>query len=176
MRTLRILATLVMVTLLLPSMGWTQSKIGVVDMQTIIAESDPGTKAMEELRTRFESMKVELDKKNETITKLRDDLQRQSMVLSQEAKQDKELEYRRLVRDFQDEFQAFQMKMKAEEDRLSEPILELLLALIQDYGKKHSFTIIIDGTSAGLLYADDTAIITDSIMQELNKSWREKKQ
>jgi outer membrane protein len=86
--------------------------------------------AMAELRGRFEDMKGELDKQNETITKLRDELQRQSMVLSQEAKQDKELEYRRMVRDFQDQFQAFQAKMKAEEDRLSEPILELLLNVI----------------------------------------------
>ncbi|HDQ41006.1 MAG TPA: OmpH family outer membrane protein [Desulfonatronum sp.] len=166
---------LIIAVLLLPVTAWAQTKIGVVEMQVVIAESEPGAKAMAELRGRFETMKTELDKQNETITALRDELQRQSMVLSQEAKQDKELEYRRLVRDFQDQFQAFQTKMKAEEDRLSEPILELLIDVIQEYGKNNAFTMIIDGTSAGLLYADDAVIITETIKQELNKAWSEKK-
>lgn len=170
-----VLSTLFIAVLLLPAVGWAQTKIGVVDMQAVIAESEPGAKAMGELKGRFETMKAELDKQNEAITKLRDELQRQSMVLSQEAKQDKELEYRRVVRDFQDQFQAFQMKMKAEEDRLSEPILELLLNVIQEYGKKNAFSMIIDGASAGLLYADDAVIITENIKQELNKAWSAKK-
>lgn len=170
-----VLSMLIVAALILPGVAWAQAtKIGVADMQVIIAESEPGTKALAELRGRFETMKVELDKQNEAITKLRDDLQRQSMVLSQEAKQDKEMEYRRMVRDFQDQFQVFQAKMKAEEDRLSEPILELLLQVIQDYGKKNGFSMIIDGTSAGLLYADDSVVVTENIMQELNKAWRAK--
>ncbi len=152
--------------------AWAQVKVGILDMQAIIAESVPGQQAMNELRTRFESMKGELDVQNETITKLRDELQRQSMVLSQEAQQDKELEYRRKVRDFQDQFQAFQAKMKTEEDRLSEPILELLIDVINTYGKQNKFTMIIDGNASGLVYADDTVVITDALKEELNKAWQ----
>jgi outer membrane protein len=168
-----VLSALIIAILLLPGAAWA-NKIGVVDMQVIIAESEPGTKAMAELRARFETMKAELDKRNEALAKLRDDLQRQAMVLSQEARQNKELEYRRLVRDFQDQFQAFQVNMTAEEDRLSKPILDLLLRVISDYGKKHGFTMIIDGTTAGLIYADDSVIITENIKQELNKAWQAK--
>ncbi|WP_052812670.1 OmpH family outer membrane protein [Desulfonatronum thioautotrophicum] len=152
--------------------AWAQTKIGIVDMQAIIAESVPGEQAMGELRTRFETMKEELDKQNEAITKLRDELQRQSMVLSQEAKQDKEQEYRRVVRDFQEQFQAFQAKMRTEEDRLSEPILELLIKVINDYGARHNYSLIMDGTSAGLVYADDAVVITNAIKDELNKAWQ----
>lgn len=152
--------------------AWAQVKVGILDMQTIIAESVPGQEAMNELRTRFESMRTELDAQNEAIGKLRDELQRQSMVLSQEAQQDKELEYRRKVRDFQDQFQSFQMKMKGEEDRLSEPILELLINVINTYGRQNNFTMIIDGNASGLVYADDAVIITDAVKEELNKAWR----
>ncbi|WP_031386082.1 OmpH family outer membrane protein [Desulfonatronum thiodismutans] len=152
--------------------AWAQVKVGILDMQAIIAESVPGQEAMNELRTRFESMRTELDAQNEAIGKLRDELQRQSMVLSQEAQQDKELEYRRKVRDFQDQFQSFQMKMKGEEDRLSEPILELLINVINTYGRQNNFTMIIDGNASGLVYADEAVIITDAVKEELNKAWR----
>ncbi len=170
----RILSALIIAVLLLPGAAWA-SKVGVVNIQVIINESDPGTKAQAELRAGFETMKAELDKKNETLTRLRDDLQRQGPVLSQEARQNKELEYRRLMRDFQDQVQAFQVRMRAEEDRLTEPILELLFNTIRDYGKKHGFAMIIDGTSAGLLYADDSVNITEQIKQEFNKAWSTKK-
>lgn len=167
-----VLVALVALPAGMPGAAWAQVKIGVVDMQEIISDSIPGQEAMAELRTRFESMREDLDKQNEAITTLRDELQRQSMVLSQEAKQDKELEYRRVVRDFQDQFQAFQNKMRAEEDRLSEPILELLIQVINAYGDRNNFTMILDGSSAGLVYADETVIITDAVKQDLNKAWQ----
>lgn len=167
-----VLVALVALSADMPGSAWAQIKIGVVDMQEIIAESVPGQEAMAELRTRFESMREDLDKQNEAITRLRDELQRQSMVLSQEAKQDKELEYRRVVRDFQDQFQAFQNKMRAEEERLSEPILELLVEVINTYGDRNNFTMILDGSSAGLVYADETVIITEAVKDDLNKAWQ----
>ena len=68
-------------------------------------------------------MKAELDKRKAVIEKLRDALQKQGLVLSQEAKLDKELEYKRKVRDFQDLLQSFQRKTKAEEARLTQPII-----------------------------------------------------
>lgn len=167
-----LLVAALLATVLSAGPAWAQTKVGILDMQEVIAESVPGKEAMSELRTRFESMKGELDTQNEAITKLRDELQRQSMVLSQEAQQDKELEYRRKVRDFQDQFQAFQVKMKAEEDRLSEPILDLLLEVINAYGKQHKYTMIIDGNASGLVFADDSAVITATIIDELNKAWK----
>lgn len=167
-----LLVTAMLLTGTFSGQAWAQMKIGIVDMQAVIADSVPGQQAMNELRTRFESMKAELDKQNEVITKLREELQRQSMVLSQEAKQDRELEFRRKVRDFQDQFQTFQVKMQSEEDRLSEPILKLLIDVINSYGKANNFTMIMDGTAAGLVYADQSVVITETIIQELNKAWQ----
>lgn len=171
---MRVFISLIMTAALLaPGWALAELKVGIVEMQTIISDSVPGAQAMEELRGRFEDMKGELDVQNESITKMRDDLQRQGMVLSQEAKQDKELEYRRKVRDFQDQYQAFQRKMQAEEERLSEPILEVLLEVIEKYGQDNGFSMIIDGAGAGLVYADDALIITDQVIEALNQAWQD---
>jgi len=170
---MRVFISLIMTAALLaPGWALAELKVGVVEMQTIISDSVPGARAMEELRGRFEDMKGELDEQNETITKLRDDLQRQGMVLSQEAKQDKELEYRRKVRDFQDQYQAFQRNMQAEEERLSEPILEVLMEVIEKYGQENGFSMIIDGAGAGLVYADDALVITEQVIEALNQAWQ----
>ena len=67
-----------------------ETKIGFVDMQAVIAKSEPGLKAMEQLKSQFKGMKDNLDAQKKSLDSLREELQKQSMMLSQEAKLDKE--------------------------------------------------------------------------------------
>lgn len=169
----KILAALVLM-LVLTCPNAFANKIGVINMQEIVTKSEAGSQAMEKLKTSFESMKTNLDKRRDEIQKMRDDLQKQSMALSQEAKQDKEMDFKRKVRDFQDLFQDYQTKMKAEEDRLSKPIIELVVATIRDYGQKNAFTMIVDSQNSGLLYFDKSIDLTNIIVTEVNKAWHDK--
>ena len=67
-----------------------ETKIGFVDMKAVIAKSEPGSKAMEQLKSQFKDMKDNLDAQKKSLDTLKDELQKQSMMLSQEAKLDKE--------------------------------------------------------------------------------------
>ncbi len=151
-----------------------EMKIGVINMEAVAKNSEPGREALDKLQGEFKEMKTELDKRKAEIEKLLDALQKQSLVLSQEAKLDKELEYKRKVRDFQDLLQSFQRKTKTEEARLTQPIIEMMLDVIRDYAKDNGYTMIVDGKAGGLLYADDTVDITNKIIVEVNKAWRKK--
>jgi len=148
------------------------TKIGVLDMQKIISQSEPGKQAMAQLRTKTEKMKKELDKQKKELQTLRNELQKQALVLSQEAKQDKELEFKKKLRDYQDTLLMYQKKIRMEEQKLSKPILNLLVKVIKDYGKKHGFTAIWDMRASGLVFSQDSIDITDQIMAELNKAWQ----
>jgi outer membrane protein len=149
-------------------------KLGVIDSGQVIQRSEPGQRAFGQLNVQFKDMKTELDKKRDDIQKLRDDLQKQSMALSQEAKQDKEMEFKRKVRDFQDLLQNYQNKMRVEEEKLSKPIIEVLVQVIGDYGKKNGYSAIVDGKQAGMMYVDQTVDITEQVVAELNKAWTSK--
>ena len=152
-----------------------QTKIGIINMKKVIAKCEPGQKAMEELKVKFKDLAEDLDKQKKSIEAMQQDLQKQSMMLSQEAKQDKEIEFKRRVRDFQDMSQNYQRKMKMDEERLSSPILQKLIEVIQDYGKKQGYTAILDTQTSGLLYADEAIDLTDKIIVEMNRAWRKGK-
>ena len=92
--------------------------------------------------------------------------------MSQEAKIDKEMELKRKIRDLQDEARAFQRQIKREQNNLTEPILEILQEVIEDYGQKHDYSLIIDTQNSGLLFAKESMDITDKIIVDLNKAWR----
>lgn len=151
-----------------------ETKIGFVDMKAVIAKSEPGIKAMEELKSQFKDMKDTLDAQKKTLDTLKDELQKQSMMLSQEAKLDKETQYKRKVRDFQDMGQSYQRKLQQAEQSLSKPIIDNLLTVIESYGKKNGYTAIFDKQASGVVYGQESADITNAVIAELNKVMRGK--
>ena len=148
-------------------------KVGIIDMQRIVEKSEPGQKAMEELKNELTEMKSKLDSKKAELEELNQAIQKQSVMLSQEAKSDKQLEFKRKIRDFQDLRKSYQKKAQSKEQELSGPIVQKLAEIIDSYGEKHNYSFIIDKRNSGLVYGDDALEITEEIMVELNKAWRQ---
>ncbi len=151
------------------------AKIGIVDMEKVVRNSEPGQAALNKLKDQFKDAKESMDKQKAEIDKMREDMEKQSLVLSQEAKMDKQTQFQRKVRDFQDNFQNFQRKMKIEEDKLSKPVLDIIMQVIQDFGKKNGYGAIMDGRGAGVVFVSDALNITDEVLVEVNKAARAKK-
>ena len=149
-------------------------KIGVVDIQTVMEESVPGKAALKELKASFDEMKAELDEYKDKVMKLRQEIQKQSLVLSQEAQIDKETEFRQKFREFQGLQQSYQKKMGLKEEKLTKPILDELKEVIDGYGKKYGYTLVLDKKNSGAIYHDTSVDITEKVIQELNKAWSKK--
>lgn len=151
-----------------------EMKFGVIDMQEVLQKSEPGQSAFKDLQGKFNDMKGDMEKRKAEIDRLREDMEKQSMALSQDAKQEKEMDLRRKMRDFQDLAQNYQHKMALEQDKESKPIIEVLVKVINEYGKKNNYTVIMDKKGSGLLYGDDAIDVTKQVIVELNQAWRSK--
>ena len=151
-----------------------EAKIGVINIQFLMENSDPGRQAMTELRGKVQSMKANVEKQKKEITKLQEEMKKQSLVLSQEAKQDREIEFKRKVRDFQDMTRDYDRTMRTEQERLTKPIFELAIEVIQEFGKRHKYTMMMDSRTSGLVYASEDMDVTKEVVVELNRAWRDK--
>lgn len=167
-----ILACFLLLCVCLPAQA--ETKIGIVDMKAIIAKSEPGSKAMEKLKAQFTDMKKTMDAQKKNLDTLKDELQKQSMMLSQDAKLEKETQFKKKVRDFQDMGQSYQRKLQQAEADLSKPIIDKLMDIILNYGKKNGFTVILDKQASGVVYSTKEADLTQEITTELNKAMRGK--
>lgn len=147
-------------------------KVGVVDLQRVLEKSDPGKKALSRLKDKFDGMKSELESKKKELDQLRQQMQKQSLVLSQEAKIDKQTEYKQKARDFQDLYQSYKRKMQLKEQQLREPIIETLVKVVDAFGKKHDYTVILDKNNSGVVFNKEAVEITDKIIVQLNETWR----
>ena len=114
-------------------------KIGTASMAKLIKDSEVGQDAQKKMEKKFSAAKTQLEAKQKELEALKKSLQKQSLVLSLEAKQDKELEFKRKVRDYQDLAQATQRKMQLEEKKLGAPVLNLIKKLLPTMVRKMVF-------------------------------------
>jgi len=95
-------------------------KVGAVDLQKVVYESEAGKKAISDLEALGKSKQSTIDEKRKVIEKLQSELEKQASALSSEAKKNKEDELEKLFRDYQRTVQDSQAEVKKREGELRE--------------------------------------------------------
>lgn len=140
-------------------------KIGVLDLQQAINDSQKGKAAKAMLMKKFERLQNELSAQEKEIEKMQQDLERQASMLSQEAKLEKDRTIKRKIRDFQEQYRDYSQEMQREEFENTKPIVEGLLKVANEYGKEKGYTLVLEAKKAGVIYAPDALDITAEVMK-----------
>ena len=164
----RVLFLVVLFTMLFSVVAYAQDKIGVVSLQYVMVNCDYGKAMAEKLKAKFEPMQKDLEKDAADIQKLKSELKNQDIALKLEAKQDKQREFRRKVRDHQDSLAAFRQKLQTETQSQQQPILQRVQKVVNEYGKTNGFALILESAS-GVIFAGEGIDISEAITGELNK-------
>ena len=149
-------------------------KIGVVDLDKVLNESEKGKEAKGILEKEIMRTQQELKKKEAEAKKIRDELNKKGSVLSESARKDKEAEYRRLAIEVQRFARDTEIEIKRKGDEMSKDMVKDLSKIVQDYGKKENFSIIL-GSRAGLFYYSETVDLTDEILKIYNATSKSSK-
>jgi len=87
-------------------------KIGVLNMKRLQQNSVKFQKIREELREKYNALQKKLDAEREQINKIEEELQKQSMMLSLDAKEDKEMELGKKTRHYKYMYEEVTQEMK----------------------------------------------------------------
>ncbi len=143
------------------------AKIGVIDFQKILEASAAGKAIQAELKAKNEILGADLQKKGAEIEEISKRLERESMVMSKEMREQKEREHRIKVNDFK----SLQKKYRAELQKLQVEMMQKLqsdlTAITAEIGKKEGYLLIMD--KRRVVYAPTSVDLTDKIIQRLNK-------
>ena len=140
-------------------------KIAVIDMQKVMRESHAGKAAMEKLNKKFEKLREELKKKQEELKAFKDDLEKKAPLLSDEARAEKERQYKKMLREFKDQSDDAQFEMRQAESRTMEPILKELEKIVTKIGKERGYSLILENKMPGIYYVAPDADITDEVIK-----------
>ena len=152
------------------------TRLAVIDMQKVMRESRAGKTAMEKLNKKFEKLREELKKKQEELKAFKEDLEKKAPLLNEDARAEKERQYKKMLREFKDQSDDAQFEMRQLESRTMEPILKELEKVVTKIGKEKGYTIILENKMPGLYYVRPDVDITDDVIRAYDamKSKQEK--
>ncbi len=147
-------------------------KIGFVDIQKAVSDSIAGKEASERFKTEVKKAEDSLLKEKTEVEKLGEMLEKQSVMLTDEVRREKEKDFLRRKRDYERMLKDQQTELQIKEAELKNDILEGLLPIIQQYGKENGFSIIFGKSDVLLLYAADALDVTDKIVALYDEAYK----
>lgn len=142
-------------------------KLGNVDMQKILMLSDAGKDAKEQLAIKAAKYEAEKNLKEEDLKKLKGELEKQSVLLSESARVAKEKDYQQKLKEYQRFLKDAQDDLQAKNDEYTNKIVEEIVKVVQDFGKKNGFTYIFVKNES-MIFMDDKIDLTDELLKQFN--------
>jgi outer membrane protein len=129
--------------------GWAAQavKIGVVDVQQVLNQSQRGQAVKQKLEQERIGRQKELDGRQQELVKLQAEFEKQAPVLSEQAKREKK---EGLERRFRDARRVAEDANRDFEKRVREAEMETtreIFTVIQEYGKDQGFSVILERSS-----------------------------
>jgi len=149
------------------------AKIGVIDLQKILATSTSGKAIQAQLKSQKDKMESDLKQKGSEIEKISKRLERESMVMSKEMREEKEREQRIKINDFKSLQKKFRSDLQKLEGQLMNQLQQDIKGLVDAIGKKKGYLLIIN--KYNVLYSPDSIDITDDLIKQLNAKTAKRK-
>jgi outer membrane protein len=164
-----LLLTLCSVLLYVSPVGAAEAlKIGFVDLQRIFAGSDAGKKARADIEAIEKSKKAVIEEKVNALKKIEEEINKQSSVLSAEAKKAKEEEFEKLQRDVQRLVADARTELQKKENELTNAILKDVSDIVDAVGHEEGYAIIF--RSEVVFSAKKELDLTGAVIERLNES------
>ena len=138
-------------------------KFGYVAIQIAVVESAAGKDTMAKFQEDIKAIEDTILKEKASIEKLGEVLQKQSMMLTDSVRREKEKDFIRKQRDYERQVKDSKSEVQLKEAELTNDILQDLIPIIQEYGKKNGYTIIFEKNERNILYASDAIDLTAKV-------------
>jgi outer membrane protein len=143
-------------------------KIGVVDMQRALMETEDGRKAKEQLKKLFDQRQKTLDKQQDDLKAMKESVEKQRDVLAKEVWAKKVEDLQKALAELQTTYMEFQRELQAKEAEMTRPILERMKRIIKRIGQTDSYSLIVEAGEAGVVYVPTSYDLTDVLIQRYN--------
>ncbi len=156
------------------SSGYSQNiKLGYIDSQRIMAEFKEAQDAQKKLDDIVQQWRQERDQMQQQLQELQDQYQKQSLLLSEERKREREQEIQNLMAklyEFDNQKFGAQGEVYKKQAELFEPVYQKIRDAIAKVGKDGNFTYIFDVAGGAVVYkAPNQPDLTDEVLNVLNK-------
>ena len=160
------------ITVFLVSVSFSDTKIGYIDSQVIMTQYEDVKQVQVELEKEQKRLEVVYKKSVATYDSLKQALETGSIILSKEKINQMEnqlFQKQKEIEDFQLKYFGPQGELYKMQERLLQPILQVIDLAIQSIGQEKGYDYIFDAVQGSIVYALDANNLTLDILEELKK-------
>jgi outer membrane protein len=145
-------------------------KLGYVNLQKALSESAAGQAAKTKMEGEIADIEDQIKQRQEDLQALQDSLKKQMGMLSDEAKEEKQIEFEQRVRDYQRYVKDKQDEMKAREERYTQQILRDLGQQVVTLSEEEGVSMMMEMSQ--LVYAAPELDYTDKLIEMYDKEYK----
>ncbi|MGE5189822.1 MAG: OmpH family outer membrane protein [Gemmatimonadota bacterium] len=143
-------------------------KVAVIDVNKVLNESKAGKDAKQKMEARYEELKKKIDAKNEEAKKMKEDLDKQKILLGKEKLKEREDALKAKIEELRELTQESEKEMQKRQGEMTREILKSLESLLDKYVADEKIDLLLE-KSAGVIHANPSMDITARILELVNK-------
>jgi outer membrane protein len=143
-------------------------KLGFVDMQRALGETEDGRKAKANLKKIFDQKQKELDEQQEELKKAIEDLDKKRTLLPADKVREKEAELQGRMQKVQQTYLRHQQELSTKEQEATGKILERMQKILTKIAASENFTMIFDRSQGGIVFAKPHLDLTNDLIRRYN--------
>jgi outer membrane protein len=150
------------------SVAWAQEriKIGFIDIQRIIGESQAGKKAKDRFQAQVKKAEADVQKERQDLERLKGDLDKKGPLLKEEERRNLEADFQKRSVSLQRTMGDYQQDLQRKNNEMMAEILKELEQVVTEIGKAEKFTLILERSQ--ILYSDQATDITSRVIEVYN--------
>ena len=147
------------------------TKMGVVDLQKVLLETEAGKKARESLTTFMKNRQAVIELEEKELKRMEDDLIKQASVLSAGAKKDREEQLRRRMMEYQQKAGELNREVQDKQKEVLEGFRERAEKVVGKVAQQMGLQVVVEkGRGGPTVYNDAALDISGRVIEEFNKA------
>ncbi len=152
--------------------GPPSTRIGVVDPQRILSETNAGKKARDTLASFTKNRQALIELEEKELRRMEEDFVKQGTVLSPTAKREREEQFRRRMAEYQQKVGELNREVQDKQKDVLDGFRDKIEALASKVAKRVGLQVIIDrGRGGPTIYFEDTVDVSSQVIEEFNKEY-----
>ena len=141
-------------------------KIGFIDIQRVISESQAGKRAKERFQAQVKKAEADIVKERQELDRMKNDLDKKGPLLKDEERRNLEVDFQKRSVALQRSMSDYQQELQQKNNEMMSDILKELEKIVNEVGKAEKFTLILERSQ--ILYSDQGIDITSKVIETYN--------
>jgi outer membrane protein len=143
-----------------------EMKFAYVDVQRALNECDAGKKAKTEFQGRVESLESHLQRQQNEVQSLKDEIEKKGMLMNADQRQNLQDQYMAKLKNFERDYKDSKDELQRKDNEITAKIVHDLAQVIRSLGERDGYTLVLEKGS--ILWGAPNIDVTDQVIRSYN--------